>query len=96
MESVLDFLQGFATAGYLVCCLFFLRFWRRTRDRLFLSFSWAFFFLAVNQVLAWYLEAGDERTPYVYSLRVIGFILILVAIVDKNLSAARRVSRISR
>ena len=32
------------------------------------------------------LEFGDERTPYVYSLRVLGFLLILWAIIDKNLS----------
>jgi hypothetical protein len=42
--------------------------------------------LATNQVLAAALEAGDERTPYVYSLRVLGFVLILWAIIDKNLS----------
>jgi peptidoglycan/LPS O-acetylase OafA/YrhL len=86
MESILDFLQGAITAGYLVCGVFFLRFWRRTAERLFLAFSVAFAFLAMNQVLAWFLEAGDERTAYVYSLRVIGFVLILAAIVDKNVS----------
>lgn len=90
MEALLDFLQGFATAGYLICAVFFLRFWARTRDRLFLAFCCAFGLLAVNQALAWYLEEGLERTPYVYSLRVLGFLLILAAIVDKNLAAARR------
>jgi hypothetical protein len=44
--------------------------------------------LALNQVLAAALEYGDERTPYVYSLRVLGFLLILWAIVDKNLASA--------
>jgi hypothetical protein len=84
MENLLDFLQGAITTGYLVCSVFFLRFWRRTAERLFLAFGIAFVFLAMNQVLAWYLEAGDERTAYVYSLRVVGFLLILAAIVDKN------------
>ena len=85
MEQVLDFLQGAITAGYLVCSVFFLRFWSRTAERLFLAFSLAFLFLALDQAFAWYLEAGDERTAYVYSLRVAGFVLILAAIVDKNL-----------
>lgn len=89
MESLLDFLQGAAATGFLICTVFFLRFWRRTAERLFLSFGVAFAFLTVNQVFAWYLEAGDERTPYVYSLRVIGFVLILAAIVDKNLARRR-------
>jgi hypothetical protein len=83
---VIDFLAGAVTLGYAVASVLFLRFWRRTADRLFLAFAAAFVLLATNQVLAAALEAGDERTPYVYSLRVLGFVLILWAIVDKNLS----------
>jgi zinc transporter ZupT len=87
---MIDFLAGGVTLGYAVAAVFFLRFWRRTADRLFLAFSAAFVLLATNQVLAAALEAGDERTPYVYSLRVLGFVLILWAIVDKNLSRGRK------
>jgi zinc transporter ZupT len=83
---MIDFLAGSVTLGYAVAAVLFLRFWRRTADRLFLSFSAAFVLLALNQVLAAALEFGDERTPFVYSLRVLGFVLILWAIVDKNLS----------
>lgn len=70
--------------------MFLLRFWRKTADRLLLAFCPAFALLALNQVLAAALEFGDERTPYVYSLRVLGFLLILWAIVDKNLSGRRK------
>jgi len=87
---MIDFLAGAVTLGYAVAAVMFLRFWRRTKDRLFLAFSAAFVLLATNQVLAAALEAGDERTPYVYSLRVLGFLLILWAIVDKNLSSGRK------
>jgi zinc transporter ZupT len=83
---MIDFLAGAVTLGYAVAAVLFLRFWRRTADRLFLAFAAGFVLLATNQVLAAALEAGDERTPYVYSLRVLGFVLILWAIVDKNLS----------
>ena len=82
---MIDFLAGAAALGYAIASVFFLRFWRRTADRLFLAFAAAFALLASNQVLATMLEAGDERTPYVYTLRVLGFVLILAAIVDKNL-----------
>lgn len=82
---MIEFLAGAATVGYATAAMFFVRFWRRTRDRLFLAFAAAFALLAVNQVLAALLEAGDERTVFVYSLRVLGFALILWAIVDKNL-----------
>jgi zinc transporter ZupT len=82
---MIDFLAGAVTLGYAVAAVFFLKFWRKTADRLFLAFAAAFVLLALNQVLAAALEYGDERTPFVYSLRVLGFLLILWAIVDKNL-----------
>lgn len=86
MNPVLvDFLSGCVTLGFFVAGAFFLRFWRRTRDRLFLAFAAAFALLAMNQVLAAFLGASDELTPYTYVLRVLGFVLILLAIVDKNL-----------
>jgi hypothetical protein len=86
---MIDYLAGAVTLGYLVAGIFFLRFWRRTRDRLFFAFAAAFVLLALNQGIATFLEAGDERTVYVYSLRVLGFLLILWAILEKNLGARR-------
>ncbi len=90
MEALLDFLAGAVTLGYLVSSGFFLRFWTKTAERLFLAFGVAFIFLALNQIAATYLEAGDERTIYAYALRVIAFTLILAAIVDKNVSSKKR------
>ncbi len=83
---LIDFLSGAVTLGFLVAATFFLRFWRRTRDRLFIAFAAAFVLLALNQGLAAFLGAGDDLTPFTYVLRVLGFVLILLAIVDKNLS----------
>lgn len=83
---MIEFLSGALTLGLVVAAVFFLRFWRRTSDRLFLAFAIAFFLLALNQALAQWLGAADERAGYAYLLRVIGFVLILGAIVDKNLS----------
>ena len=91
MSAVLvDFLAGAVTLGFFVAGAFFLRFWRRTGDRLFLAFAAAFVLMSVNQALASFLGAGDERTSYTYVLRVLGFVLILFAIVDKNLSSGRK------
>jgi hypothetical protein len=84
--SFVSYLSGAVTLGFFVAAMFFLRFWRRTRDRLFLAFAAAFVLLALNQGIAWFLGAGDELTPYTYALRVLGFVLILFAIVDKNVS----------
>ena len=88
--TLVDFLAGAVTLGFFVAAGFFLRFWCRTRDRLFLAFAAAFLLLAVNQALAAFLGAGDELTPYTYLLRVLGFMLILYAIVDKNVTSSRR------
>lgn len=88
--TLVGFLAGAVTLGFFVASAFFLRFWRRTRDRLFLAFGVAFALLAVNQILATFLGAGDELTPYTYILRVLGFVLILSAIIDKNFTGSRR------
>ena len=87
---LVDFLAGAITLGFLVAAGFFLRFWHRTHDRLFLAFAAAFTLLAINQALAAFFGAGDERTPFTYVLRVLGFVLILYAIVDKNLSSSHK------
>jgi hypothetical protein len=89
VTDVVVYLAGAVTVGYLVAGLFFLRFWRKTADRLFLAFAAAFVLLALNQLIATFLEAGDERRVYAFALRVLGFVLILWAIIDKNVSGRR-------
>ena len=90
---MIEFLSGAVTLGFILAAVFFLRFWRKTADRLFLAFAIAFFLLALNQVLAQWLGAADERVGYTYLLRVLGFLFILSAIVDKNLAAGRAARR---
>lgn len=87
---MLAYLAGVATLGYLVAAGFFVRFWRRTSDRLFLHFALAFALLAVNQTLAHFLGADNERIAFVYLLRVLAFALILVAILDKSLFSKQK------
>lgn len=86
---MIAFLSGAVTMGALVASLFFLRFWRRTQDRFFLAFAVAFLLLALNQALALWIGAADERAGYTYLVRVVAFVLILAAILDKNLSGRR-------
>lgn len=91
MPRLLAFLQGAVTLAYLLAALFFFRFWRRTRDRLLGSFGVAFLLLAANQAAAFAIGSGDERAGWTYVLRVLGFVLILVAILRENLG--RRAAR---
>jgi hypothetical protein len=88
-----EFFSGAVTLGHFVAALFFLRFWRRTRDRLFLAFALAFVLFALNQALAHILSVYHEPSSFIYALRVIGFVLILFAIVDKNLFATKSAKR---
>jgi hypothetical protein len=81
---VIEFLSGAIAMAYFVSGMYFLRFWKKTNDRLFLSFALAFWLLAANQTIVSFLGAADERSGYAYILRVLGFLLILGAIADKN------------
>ena len=81
-----NFLTGAIMMGYAVAGLLFLRFWRETRDRLFAIFAIAFWLLAINRLAFIFTEEANEGRSYIYMIRLIAFILILIAIVDKNRS----------
>jgi uncharacterized membrane protein HdeD (DUF308 family) len=68
----------------LVAGLFFLRFWRETRDRLFLFFGLAFFVEAISRVGLALSAQPSEGDLVFYVLRLMSFVLIVVAIADKN------------
>lgn len=77
-------ISGALAAGYLIAALFFLSFWRETHDRLFGFFAGAFALLALQRLaLDWAMvHARDTTADYV--LRLAAFVLILIAIIDKN------------
>jgi hypothetical protein len=79
-----DYIAGLITMGYVVAGLFFLRFWRRTHDGLFLVFAIAFWLLAANQGLVVIDGIPQEEKSWIYLLRLAAFVLIIVAIVRKN------------
>ncbi len=83
-----DFVSGAITAGYLVLALLFLRFWRRTRDTLFGYFAVAFLLLAANQAGATLTRTGETESAWVYLVRLAAFLVIIAAIVGKNLRRA--------
>jgi len=78
------FLGGMLAMGYLVAATFFLRYWRRTRERLFVIFAVALVILALQRaLLAANLAIIEDQTWY-YGLRLLAFVLILFAIIDTN------------
>lgn len=85
------FLLGAVAMASLVAALFFHKFWRRTRDRFFLLFSLAFLLDSINRTtVALLSDVSAEQEPVFYLVRLFSFVLILAAIVDKNLRGGRR------
>jgi len=82
-----DFLQGAITMASATVSLFFFRYWRTTRDRLFALFGAAFALLAAN----WLMTSALPRfVTQAHALRFAAFLLIALAVIDKNRQQGRR------
>jgi len=92
------FLSGFAAATFLASAVFFLKFWRASRESLFLNFAAAFTLLGVERVVgaahsAWHgyeADAMDHARSWIYLLRLLAFAALLYGIVRKNTKAEPR------
>jgi len=78
---MIDFLHGAITLSSLAIGLFFLRYWRASRDRLFIFFSAAFWLLALHWLV---LSIAPAWASYAHVPRFLAFVLIAVAVIDKN------------
>jgi len=88
--TMVAFYSGATGIECLVAGLFFLRFWRRTGERLFIAFAFAFWLLGANAALPSLLGRPAQMHGEVYLLRLAAFLLIILAIVGKNLKGRRR------
>jgi hypothetical protein len=77
-------LLGVIVTASLAASAFFLKFWKQTRDTLFLGFSAAFAIEGVNRLALLFIEHPDEGNPIIYSVRLFSYLLILAAIINKN------------
>jgi hypothetical protein len=91
IESTLlmAFIAGVQTMAFALVGLYFLRFFLRTRDNLFLAFAGAFGLMALNQALVGLLDIPREEQSPFYLLRLVAFLLIIAAVVAKNLGRGR-------
>jgi uncharacterized membrane protein HdeD (DUF308 family) len=80
-------LLGAIAMGNLIIGLFFLRFWKKTHDRFFLFFAVAFGLEGINRILLGLNYDTNENEPLFYLVRLLSFLLILIAIIDKNRSS---------
>ena len=79
-----DFIDGATAMACVVAALFFFRFYRQASDRLFLFFGLGFSIFGANRLALALIEEGSEASTYIYLSRLLAFLMILYAIVDKN------------
>ena len=78
------FLLGIIVTASIVAAGFFWKFYRQTRDTLFLAFAAAFFIEGINRISFLFVASPNEGAPAIYIVRLVAFLLILAAIVRKN------------
>ncbi len=78
-------LAGAVSMGSFVIALFFLRFWHTSRDRFFLYFALSFCIEGVHRFIAALDPLASESSPMHYLIRLAAYVLILWAIIEKNL-----------
>jgi hypothetical protein len=84
-----SFTMGVLVTSTLAAAAFFWRFWRRTGDRFFLLFSVAFSAMAALRGVQAVLGREEEGAG-LYGVRLLAFLLILWAILEKNRAAPAR------
>lgn len=83
-HEITVFLQGISSMGAYASGLFFLRFWRESRDALFAFFGAAFVLLGLSWTLLALSAPAEDTRPYIYGLRLVAFVLIILGTVLKN------------
>lgn len=84
-----SFLLGAISMASFTASAFFLRFWRETRDFVFFAFAIFFFIEGVNRIALDFIARPNEGNPWIYLARLVGLMLILTAILNKNYRAKR-------
>jgi uncharacterized membrane protein len=82
--SAMALANGAVIMGHVIAALFFLKFWRRTGDRLFLAFAAAFLLMGMVPLLTNLMEVPREEQSHFYLLRLAAFLIIICAIVGKS------------
>ena len=78
------FISGAAGLAYFAIGISFVRFWRRSRIRLFQLFAIAFFLLAIERIVLVLANPDNEFAAYVYAIRLAAFVVIIAAIINQN------------
>jgi uncharacterized membrane protein HdeD (DUF308 family) len=78
------FLLGAEASAAFTAVVFFLRFWRDTRDFLFGAFAFFFLVEGSNRIVLSMMRHPNEGSPWIYVARLIALLVLLGAIIRKN------------
>lgn len=81
---VVAFLQAVSATAAWVAATIFVRYWRESRDTLFALFAVAFTLLGLSWALLSILNPDGDGSPYIYGLRLVAFLLLIAAVIQKN------------
>lgn len=82
--------SGALTTLYAVIALYFFKFYKRSGDRLFALFATAFLILSSQRLVLTVAREWGEDSAWLYGMRLLAFVIIAYAIIDKNRAAPRR------
>jgi Family of unknown function (DUF5985) len=83
---IVSFMLGVIAALSFTAAVFFLRFWRDTRDFFFIPFAVFFFVEGSDRVALLFFRNPGEGSFWIYFVRFCALLLILFGILHKNYS----------
>ncbi len=78
------FLLGTIVTASVIASVYFLKFWRSTKDFLFLAFAAFFLIEAMDRIALLFFARPNEGSPWIYIVRLFALLLLLAAILKKN------------
>lgn len=96
MMTLTVYFAGLMTATFAASGLFFLKFWTASRDQFFLLFFLACELIAIERsvgVLTLAVRGAESSSDLrvgIYMIRLLAFVLILTAIIQRNRSSTVR------
>ncbi|HTQ05141.1 MAG TPA: DUF5985 family protein [Polyangiaceae bacterium] len=91
---MIPFLWGAIASLCAVAGLFFFKFWRQTRDRLFFAFALGFATLSLHWAALGILHPSNETKHYLFFVRLLAFAFIIAGVVGKNRRPGRPARRV--
>jgi UDP-N-acetylmuramyl pentapeptide phosphotransferase/UDP-N-acetylglucosamine-1-phosphate transferase len=82
--NTIPMMSGAIVLASFLISLYFLRFWRSTKDRFFLFFALSFALQGGLRIFLGINAPASEDEPAYYLVRLLAYVLILYAIYDKN------------